>query len=66
MLEPRFRQFPLFAIIYQLVWCGSLDVIDHEDIDGTFGRFQSEPELLLQSLEERWSCILSLRAERLG
>jgi hypothetical protein len=43
-----------------------LDVVDDEDINSTFGRFESEPELLLQSLEERWSCILSLRAEQLG
>ena len=25
-------------------------MIDHEDIDGTFGRFQFEPQLLLQGL----------------
>ena len=43
-----------------------LDAIDPEDIDRTFGRFQFEPELLLQSLKERWSRILRLGAARLG
>ena len=40
-----------------------LDVIDHEHVNRTSGRLQFEPELLLESLKEGWSCIFRLRAE---
>src|SRR3989442_4779253 len=43
-----------------------LDAVNDENVDGPSCRFQFEPELILQSLKERWSCILMLGAGRLG
>ena len=49
-----------------LISCGMRHMVDNEHVYWSFGRFQFEPELLLQSDQERWSSILSLSAERLG
>ena len=47
-----------------LISWGMLHMVNHEHVHWSFGRFQFEPELLLQGDKERWSSILSLKAER--
>src|ERR1039458_9386495 len=36
----------------RLIWCGALDVVDDENVDGTFGGYEFEAELLLDRGED--------------
>src|SRR5438132_13765522 len=53
-------RFPLFLVRAErrvaLVLRRPLNVIDHENIDGTFGRFQSKAKLFLNRGEDRRPC----------
>ena len=49
-----------------LILCGPFHVADDQELDGTRGPFQFQPELLLQGSKDRWSGWIRRRGSRIA